>query len=256
MALINGTTDIVIKIFCLYFEGKYSPDYIEKLYNGLKRNCTVPFEFICYSDTDVVADKVIPLPKDTKIKQHWHKLKFFDKSFTGAGDVIVMDIDQVIISDITEMVNWPVKEKELVSYKKWWSYSLDALPINGGWYKFKAGSLQHIWDKYNSDPEYWQMYYYKNSIVHHKYFGEQNFVVESCLENDIKITTMPGEWVAKYEKNKKLNTTYNLMYCETFDQDFMILGEELNENIKIVHFANFDNNIHDHPDEWIKDYWC
>ena len=28
-----------IKIYCVYFEGKYSPDYIEKLYNGLKKYC-------------------------------------------------------------------------------------------------------------------------------------------------------------------------------------------------------------------------
>ena len=31
----------------------------------------------------VKADKVIPLPKDSNIKRHWHKLKFFDKEFTG-----------------------------------------------------------------------------------------------------------------------------------------------------------------------------
>ena len=52
-----------LKIYCVYFEGKYTPEYVERLYNGLKRNCKVDFEFICYSDTKVIADKVIPLPK-------------------------------------------------------------------------------------------------------------------------------------------------------------------------------------------------
>jgi hypothetical protein len=246
----------MIKIFCLYFEGKYTPDYIEKLYHGLKRNCSVPFEFICYSDTDVVADRVIPLPKESVIQQHWHKLSFFDQQFTEEGDIIVMDIDQVIVSDVTEMIAWPVEDNELVSYQKWWTRSKQGLPINGGWYKFKAGSLQYVHDKYMTDPHLWQLHYYNNGTVHYKYFGEQNFVYDTCVENDCKITTMQGDWVAKYDKDIGLNASYNTMYYENFGHDFMIMGEEVNENIKIVHFANFDNTIHEHPDEWIKDHWC
>ena len=33
-----------IKICTLYFEGKYTPDYVEKLHNGLKKYCSLPFE--------------------------------------------------------------------------------------------------------------------------------------------------------------------------------------------------------------------
>ena len=81
-----------IKICTVYFEGKYSPDYVEKLYNGLKKYCTLPFEFICYSDNpNVKADKIIPLPKDSKIKRHWHKLSFFNPEFADQeeGDEII-----------------------------------------------------------------------------------------------------------------------------------------------------------------------
>ena len=45
------------------------------------------------------------------------------------------------------MINYPVKENELVTYKNW----SNGCPINGGWYKFKAGSFQYIWDKFNSN---------------------------------------------------------------------------------------------------------
>ena len=79
---------------------------------------------------------------------------------------------------------------------------------------------------------------------------------DTCVENGCKITTMRGDWVAKYDKDIGLNASYNTMYYENFGHDFMIMGEEVNENIKIVHFANFDNTIHEHSDEWIKDHWC
>ena len=246
----------MIKIYCLYYEGKYTTDYISRLYRGLKRNSKVDFKFICLSDSDVEADEVIPLEKDSIIAEHWHKLKFFDKQFTGEGDIIVMDIDQIIVSDITDMIGWPVQENELVSYKKWWSKNKDSLPINGGWYKFKAGSLQYVWEKYNNNPEKWQLHYYHNSTVHFKYFGDQNFVHDTVVEYNGKITQMPGQWVAKYDKDIRLNSRYNMWYSQKFGADFMIMGDEVWDELKIIHFANVDNTIHEHPDGWIKEYWC
>lgn len=241
----------MIKIYCLYYEGKYTPDYVEKLYNSLKRNCNVPFKFICYSDTEVVADEVIPLPKETKIKAHWHKLKFFDKEFTGEGDIIVMDIDQVILKDVTEMIDWKVGEKELVSYTKWWNNS--SVTINGGWYKFKAGELQFVWDKYNSDPEKWQLHYYNNGTVHYKYFGEQDFVEDTCKENGATISKMPPQWLGKWTLNDKTNYELQIQYIEKFSEPYMFMGGEWNETIKIVHMSNTDNDVHSH--EWVEEHW-
>ena len=40
--LIGKRCGMSLKICSLYFEGKYKPDYVEKLYNGLKRYCTLP----------------------------------------------------------------------------------------------------------------------------------------------------------------------------------------------------------------------
>ena len=114
----------MIKICTLYFEGKYTPDYVDRLYNSLKRNCTIPFQFICYSDNpNVKADIVIPLPKETPIKQHWHKLTFFSPLFAyqNPGDeIIIMDIDQVIVGNVDEIIGHHVNKNELVSYRKWW----------------------------------------------------------------------------------------------------------------------------------------
>ena len=89
----------MLKICTVYFDGIYTPDYVSKLYRSLKRNSTIPFEFICLSDTDVEADLVLPL-KHKSIKKHWHKLKFFSPQFAYQqpdDDIIVMDIDQVIV---------------------------------------------------------------------------------------------------------------------------------------------------------------
>lgn len=237
----------------------YSPDYVTNLYHSLKNHSTVDFQFICLSDTTgIEADMVLPYNHHTYIKLHWHKLKYFCNLFADQqpqDEIIVMDIDQVIVSNIDEMLTYPVQSKELVSYQKWWDINPNPpVSLNGGWYKFRSGELNCVWNKFIEDPEYWQLYFYNKNIVHHKYYGEQNFVEMLCKENNIKISHMPGQWVGKYTNDATTNRKLNLLYAQKFDQDYMVLDTP-NENIKILHFANPNSNIHDCKEKWLKNYW-
>ena len=259
----------LIKIFTVYFEGKYTPDYVSKLYYSLKRNCNVPFQFICLTDNkNVKADKIIMLPEWSDIKIHWHKLKFFSPLFGGQepeDEIIVMDIDQIIVGDVTEMINWPVSNNEIVTYMKWWNWpteKADPTPkLNGGWYKFKSGSLKFIWDEFSASGKSrskWQNHYYNKGIVHYKYYGEQNYVEDCCKRNKVKITHMPGEWVCKLNSENSRNTRMQLQYTKLFEKEYMVLDEP-HPAIKIVHFAGAEDKdtIHDYEDKfgWIKDNW-
>ena len=251
----------MIRICTVYFEGKYTPDYVEKLYNSLKRNCTLPFEFICYSDNpNVKADKIIPLPnpKYTDIKKHWHKITFFSPMFAGqepGDDMIIMDIDQVIVGNVEHIIGRPVGENESLSYKKWWGFTSDWLPLNGGFYKFKSGGkCKNLWDKFRENPEYWQLKYFKSMVVHYKYFGEQNFVYNRLKEFDIKLLTVPGQHVCKITSDKRQNMEVSLEYMKKYNTDYMILDKP-HPNIRIVHFANPHTTIHESGFDWIKDYW-
>ena len=246
-----------IKICTLYFEGKYTPDYVEKLYNGLKKHCTLPFEFICYSDNpNVKADRVIPLPKNSKIKYHWHKLSFFSPLFAHqepGDEIIIMDIDQVIVSNIDDIIGWPVADNELVSYDRWWGGRRKP-KLQGGFYKFKSGECKVIWDTFIQIPEHYQLKYYNKNIVHYKYFGEQNFVENIANINEITITLINPKWIGKYTLDKEKNLENNVTYCNLFNEDYMILDKP-NPNLKIIHFANPETDIHNCKDGWIKEYW-
>ena len=253
----------MIKICAVYFEGKYKPEYVSKLYRSLKRNSTVDFQFICLSDTkDIEADVILPYNHHSEIKLHWHKLKFFSPQFAYQNpddEIIIMDIDQVIVNNIDEMLTWPVGENEIVTYHKWWNNkhfnkSFLVASFNGGWYKFKSGSLKHVWDEFAKSPEHWQLYYYNKGYVHYKYYGEQNYVYDILQRKQSKITYMPAKWVGKYTNDNKINRDYNLLYSKLFNEDYMILDEP-SESLKIVHFANPNANIHDSKEDWLKNYW-
>jgi hypothetical protein len=234
----------MLKICTVYFKGFYTPDYVTKLYRSLKKNSTIPFEFICLSDTnDIEADVILPYNHYSNIKKHWHKLKFFSPQFGGqqpGDDIIIMDIDQVIVGNVDELLGHPVEENELVSYGQWWDNNLR---LNGGFYKFKSGSLKKIWNDFALNPEFWQLNYYNKGIVHHKYYGEQNYVNWKVKENNIKLTTTPKEWLVKYTDNYKDNLKLNKLYMQKFNTDYMIMGDEVNEKIKVIHFTGVGRKI-------------
>tara|TARA_E500000178_G_C16997985_1_gene744196 strand:+ start:439 stop:1176 length:738 start_codon:yes stop_codon:yes gene_type:complete len=244
----------MIKICTVYFEDDwsfYTPDYVDKFYNSLKRNTTIPFEFICLSDTDVKADLILPYNHHSVIKKHWHKLKFFSSQFANQkpdDDIIIMDIDQVITNNIDELINFPVSDNEFISYGTWWPQKIK---VQGGFYKFKSGNFDYIWNDFALNPEYWQTHYYENGDVHYKYYGEQNYVNWKLYEKGIKVTHTPKEWLGKYSDNM---VEQNKIYSKIFNTDYMIL-DDVNEMIKIVHFNGANNTIHKYNTRFIKENW-
>ena len=234
----------MLKICTVYFDGFYTPNYVSKLYRSLKKNSTIPFEFVCISDTnDIEADVILPYNHNSDIKKHWHKLKFFSPQFANqhpGDDIVIMDIDQVITGNVDDLIGFPVDNNELISYGQWWD---NKLKLNGGFYKFKSGSLKKIWDDFSLNTNYWQMHYYNNGDVHYKYYGEQNYVNWKVQENNIKLTTTPKEWLVKYTENLQDNIQLNKMYAKIFNTDYMIMGNEINEKIKVIHFTGVGRKI-------------
>ena len=113
----------MLKICTVYFEGLYKPEHVSKLYRSLKENSTVPFEFICLSDTDVEADVVLPYNHHSNIKKHWHKLKYFSPQFAyqnPGDDIIIMDIDTI------SLVQKKIK-LEIEKLKSYAIYSVDTM---------------------------------------------------------------------------------------------------------------------------------
>ena len=235
----------MLKICTVFFEGLYHPNAVSNLYRSLKENSSVPFEFICLADRGVDADVVLPYNKHSNIKLHWHKLKFFSPQFAyqkPGDDIIIMDIDQKIVGNVDDLLGHPVSENELVTYGQWWE---NKLGINGGGYKFKSGSLKFVWDDFALNPEYWQLHFYDNGTVHYKYYGEQNYVKLKVLEHKAKLTKTPSEWIAKYTDDYTENLKLNQMYMQKFDTDYMILDNQVNEKLKVIHYAGPGRKINE-----------
>ena len=88
-----------MKAYCIFYGTKYSYNLVVDLQKEFNK-CGVSLK------CDYIKDFSV-------IKEHWHKLKYFNNA---DEDTIIIDIDQIVVGDISEMINYPVKENELVTY--------------------------------------------------------------------------------------------------------------------------------------------
>ena len=228
----------MLKICTIYYDGIYTPDYVSKLYRSLKSNTSLPFEFICLSDTDVEADLVLPYNHTSNIKLHWHKLKFFSPQFAYQNpddDIIIMDIDQVITNNVDDLIGHKVNKNELVTYDSWWSKDLK---INGGFYKFYPEDTKVLYNLFKNDKRFWERYFIDvKKVKIGPVAGEENFVDFAVRKFGLDLKFIPDEWTSRWVKNpnkewlSKINKKYPGKYLKL---------DKFNDNVKLLHYTMND----------------
>ena len=48
-----------LNFVCVKYGTKYGADYVNKLYDGVRRNCSLKFDFICFTEDSEGLDKEI-----------------------------------------------------------------------------------------------------------------------------------------------------------------------------------------------------
>ena len=90
-------------VVCLKYGNKYSAEYVNKLYNSVKRNLTVPFEFVCITeDSKGINPNIVikDLPITSGITGWWYKPFIFDPNINLEGTILFLDLDMIIFRNI------------------------------------------------------------------------------------------------------------------------------------------------------------
>lgn len=223
-----------MKFLCVKVGTKYPAVTVNHLYNKICGYYSGEVDFYCLTDnSDKLFDSITPIyidPKDRWKKLQWHKTTFFRKNFNGfknGEEVIVCDIDMDIISNIDELVDYPVKN--FAASRRWWM--LDHGQLSGSWYKFRIGEHYHV----DSDlDEGWQEYWVHNRLVEPPVNGEQNWV-ERCIDN---IEYFPDTWFTKWTDNNIRNNKIEEDF-HNLTGEMLTIDGEFHDNIKVVHNAGY-----------------
>lgn len=203
-------------------EKEYPIEYVHKLYRGIERNIDMEFEFWVMTDKPELFDdgKIKPLLYDEKAKGWWAKPYLFKYEFEGP--VLYLDIDVVVIGNITKLVEACMKQDDFVMLRdpqtRWGNSSI---MYWNGYDRYK-----HIYTEFAKDPRTWMRRFDRNYAGN---YGDQAYIVFQNLDiTDVAEMGFDQWWCDS-------SITYNPGH--DVDAEFLILAGVLQKphNIKRPH---------------------
>lgn len=174
-------------LVCLKHGQKYSADYVNRLYNMVKRNSKENFGFACVTEDSSGLDpniRVIAIPKYLSLSGWWYKTWVFSQELPLNGTILFMDLDIVIIKNIDELWNYDndkfviIRDFNRSTVKTWDKF-------NSSIFKFQKGNFNFVWDNFIKDT----------SIVR-KLHGDQDWIFTQIKQN---FKFWPDDWIRSYK---------------------------------------------------------
>ena len=152
----------MINIVCLKFGTLYGPDYVNKLYAGVKQNTTVPFKFHCFTEKPegIHPDVIVhDLPHDLPGAGWWQKLYMFSAEMPIEGRIFYIDLDTLITGNLDDMLSHGTGFVVLHDFfmvrvptrRDPWGTGAEA--VGSGVLSWEAGKHTHLWDSFIKDPQ-------------------------------------------------------------------------------------------------------
>lgn len=237
-----------MKIFCVRIGNKYGPEYERYLEEKLP-------------EYDIVW---IREAYDPRVMLQWNKM--LPMSMDISEPVCVMDIDLLLMNEYRDIFEYPLSAGEFLAMPDWWgmAHARNGYSINGGFFKYHPKDCIEIYNDFMKDIDKWQGHYIKNGVTIGPVNGEQNFV-EDHVKKYLDLKLLPNEWFARWSTSQSLeyvNNTpqsgyveyddwqywMNKRYMEVTGNDYLYLGGEFHDDIKMVHFAHSMNKPHEWED--------
>tara|TARA_E500000318_G_scaffold106681_1_gene114962 strand:- start:937 stop:1626 length:690 start_codon:yes stop_codon:yes gene_type:complete len=228
----------MINFCCVAYGKKYKPEYVQKLYNMIKRHLTIPHKFIIFTDQDQVLRRQVE--GDVEFRQfkhhdlegYWNKLQLFSPEAKLEGVNFYTDLDVVIKQNIDDMATYGDENtigviRDFGQPKTWYNSSV---------LKFNNVITGRIWELFNKDRSKWL-----------KYQGDQNVVTLMCneqkeLSKHLKI--YQDTWTQSYKWLDRSQTRFHR-------NDWTY---EESPKAKIVVFHG-QPNPHESEMDWVKNNW-
>lgn len=142
----QNITDDQRYIICMKWGTKYGAEFVNRLYNMVRRHLTLDFQMVCLTDddTDIHPDvKCFPIPElnlpANLPERGWKKLTTFKPELYGLkGVALFLDIDIVIVDNIDCFFTYKAAHDDSVVIIRDWKKPWRMIG-NSSVYRFKVG---------------------------------------------------------------------------------------------------------------------
>lgn len=230
----------MINIVCLKWGKLYSSDYVNKLYNGFRRNTTIPFHFHCFTeDTQGIEEAVIthPLPQGG-LKGWWNKLYLFSKNLPITGRIFFVDLDTLVTGNVDHLLMANTGFVVLRDFFYGIAKGVDQHSIGSGLMSYDAEHFSFIWDQFIENPQR-----AINSVRPH---GDQRWIQDQLQGGFTYWQDLYPNHVVSFKVhcNKGLAKDARIV-CYHGKPD---IPTSINKHTKVPHFDI-------PPQPWVQDHW-
>ena len=183
-------------VLCLKHGTKYRADYVNKLYNMVKRHCTLDYEFVCLTDDSKGINKditILPLPGG--IAGWWCKPYMFSKDLPLNGTVLYIDLDVVIAGNIDKLFlyksnSWcTIRDFTRAMRPTWQKYNSSVI-------RFKTGELHGVWEEFDKDK----------ITIQKRFHGDQDWLFEATRSYPAEL--YPDDWILSWKWEVRKDRTF------------------------------------------------
>ena len=219
---------------CVCYGDKYSVEYVQKLYNMVKRNTTIPTNFIVFTDhvkmhKMVEGDIDIRKFPETDLQGWWNKMQLFSEEAELRGPCLYMDLDVVIIDNIDKLATFG-DEKTFGVIN---DFNLKTKEYNSSIMKFNNEiATDLVWKPFLQD---------KANLM--KLQGDQNAMSRLVMNSEHK-KVMPDEWTFSYKWYSRQDPR--------FDKSRWTFENKESASVAVFHGRPWP---HESEQKWVKEAW-
>lgn len=194
----NARTDKLkhYNVICIKWGSSYSSDYVNRLYNMVERNSTVPFRFYCFTDNadglkDAIVAKPLPVmhmaPDDNKYSYR-KEAGLCDDNLGGLkGErVLYFDLDIVIVDNIDCFFTYPEGDEFMIIND--WNTKGDHVG-QASCYSWVVGQLGFVKEYFEQHPK---------EVVDKYFTASQEYLSAKIIEKYGKLSFWPEKWCRSF----------------------------------------------------------
>jgi hypothetical protein len=178
-------------VLCMKWGTKYGPEYVNRLYGMVRRHLKGDFRFVCLTDrSDGVRPEVqcLPIP-DLALppgipERGWTKLTTFEPDLHGLrGTALLLDLDVVIVGDITPFFEQPGRFLIIHDWKRPWRVT-----GNSSVYRFELGAHGDVLSDFRA----------QHDTVRREFRNEQAYLSDHLHRQGL-LSYWPADWCASFK---------------------------------------------------------
>ena len=227
-------------VCCLKWGTKYDSSYVNKLYNMVSRNLTIPFEFVCFTDNSSGIDKGIrvePLPKIPAIGW-WYKPYFLSAELPIHGTLLFLDLDVIVFKNIDNLFSYkPGKFCIIRDFNRF---------IRPGWNRMNSSVFRTETGMHDS---HWQNFKRNVALETKRNRGDQDWMFRHITGHEF----WPDEWIQSYKW--EMRDRNDLTKMPNGKRNFNHIGIPRIKNETNIAVFHGEPNPAECMDPWVVDNW-